>query len=290
MHNFLSAIGFSNIKNRRLLEPIYKQILGNPTKKSIYNISADTQIVQLDKDFGEGFGISLVGERSIDGSISIEHYFPYVKSNVITYQDQIFVEKHGDKEAYAGVSEDLNLGMTLIFFLQNISDYAQSQWMNKPNKYINHAYLSALSNSGKIILDVISEDTRSDKQHTNNDRKSLIEAAKNGDKTALENLTIEDMDTYSSIGRRIHNEDILSIVTTCFMPYGIETEHYSIIGTIINSELKENTFSGEMVYLMVVEANEIMMRVAINQKDLLGEPAPGRRFKGEIWLQGRITI
>lgn len=290
MHNFLSAIGFSNIKNRRLLEPVYKQILGSPTKKSISNISADTQLIQLDKDFGDDFGISLLGERSIDGSISIEHYFPYVKSNIITWQNQIFIEKHGDKEAYAGISEDLNLGMSLIFFLQNISDYVQSQWMNRSNRYIDHVYLSALSTSGKIILDVASSDDSEEKKQADINRRNLIEAAKNGDSAALENLTIEDMDIYSTIRRRLNKEDILSIVTSCFMPYGIETEHYSIIGTIINSELKENSFSGEKIYLMVVEANDIMMQLAINQNDLMGEPLPGRRFKGEIWLQGRISI
>ena len=33
-------------------------------------------------------------------------------------------------------------------------------------------------------------------------------------------------DLYSSITRRIQNEDILSIVTTYFMPYGIESDQY----------------------------------------------------------------
>jgi hypothetical protein len=28
----------------------------------------------------------------------------------------------------------------------------------------------------------------------------------------------------------------------------------------------------------------------MNKKDLLGEPAVGRRFKGNIWLQGMIDF
>ena len=45
---------------------------------------------------------------------------------------------------------------------------------------------------------------------------------------AIENLTLEDIDTYSMLSRRIANEDILSIVDSYFMPYGIESDQYSI--------------------------------------------------------------
>ncbi len=291
MHSFLRAIGFSNIRNRKTLEPIYKEILRVPTKNSISNISADTRLIQFDKDFGDGFGISIIGEMAIDGSISIEHYFPYVKSDQITIQDRIYVERHGDKEAYAGVSEDYNLGMTLIFYVQNISDYAKSEWMNSSNHFINRAYLSGLSLNGKIILDV-NKDSNTNMLNgiPANNRSKLIEAARQGDKSALESLTLEDMDTYSIIGKRTKHEDILSIVETTFMPYGIETEHYSIIGNILSCELKKNKYTGEEIYIMTLCANDLYLCLAINKKDLIGEPAPGRRFKGELWLQGKLVI
>ncbi len=290
MHSFLSSIGFSNIKNRRLLEPVYKEILKSPTRKTISTISADTRVIQLDKDFGGGFGISLIGEMAIDGSISIEHYFPYVSSDLITTQDRIFIEKHGDKESYAGVSEDYNLSLTLIFFVQNIADYERSRWMNNSNQFISKAYLAALSTHGKIILEVNKTAAQTRDTSVNSNRSKLIEAARQGDRAALENLTLDDMDTYSLIGKRTKREDILSIVETSFMPYGIETEHYSIIGNILNSELKTNTFTGEEIYILTVDANDLAMNIAINKKQLIGEPAPGRRFKGEIWLQGRILL
>ena len=58
MHSFLPSIGFTNIKNRQQLEPIYRQILESPDRKFISTISADTCLVQFSKDFGERFGIS----------------------------------------------------------------------------------------------------------------------------------------------------------------------------------------------------------------------------------------
>lgn len=291
MHSYLRSIGFSDIKNRRQLTPITKEIIANPTTKNIVTVDADTRLVQLNKDFGKYFGISLVGEMDIDNTISFEYYFPYVRSSFIMNQERIYIEKHGDKESYAGVCEDYNLGMTLIFFLTNISDYANTKWMNYSNHLITKAYMSGLSTSGKVILD-IEQLPPANREHkcSSVNRNKLIEAARQGDRSAMESLTLDDMDIYTQVSRRAHYEDILSIVETNFMPYGIETEYYSIIGNILDCSLCENDYTKEPVYLLNVETNEMLMAIAINEKDLLGTPAPGRRFKGEIWLQGNVIF
>lgn len=227
----------------------------------------------------------------IDNTISFEYYFPYVRSSFIMNQERIYIEKHGDKESYAGVCEDYNLGMTLIFFLTNISDYANTKWMNYSNHLITKAYMSGLSTSGKVILD-IEQLPPANREHkcSSVNRNKLIEAARQGDRSAMESLTLDDMDIYTQVSRRAHYEDILSIVETNFMPYGIETEHYSIIGNILDCSLCENDYTKEPVYLLNVETNEMLMAIAINEKDLLGTPAPGRRFKGEIWLQEMLFL
>ena len=61
----------------------------------------------------------------------------------------------------------------------------------------------------------------------------LMNAAKNGDQDAIESLTIEDMDLYSMVSRRIYREDVFSIVDTFFMPYGMECDQYQIMGNIV---------------------------------------------------------
>ena len=72
------------------------------------------------------------------------------------------------------------------------------------------------------------------------------------------------------------------------MPYGIESDQYTILGEIMNWKLLQNEYTGENVYALDIVCNDIPFSVCINQKDLLGEPAVGRRFKGSIWLQGSI--
>ena len=289
MHSFLPAIGFSGIRNRQMLEPICKQVIHSPSSKIISTMSTDTLLVQFNKDFGEGFGISLVGEISSEGALSIEYYFPYVHSTVMTDRDNIYVEKYTDKQAYAGDYSDYDQGMTLIFFINNIADYEKSRWMNKSNKYISQTYFSGLSVNGTIILDI---DKTDEPQHTfpNGKRKKLIEAAKRGDPAAIESLTLEDMDTYNLIGKRTRREDVLSIVESSFMPVGIETDHYAIIGIITSFIEKKNNYTDELIYLLDIECNDLTFTIAINKNDLLGEPAVGRRFKGDIWLQGHVVI
>mgnify|MGYP002508965657 CR=1 FL=1 len=57
-------------------------------------------------------------------------------------------------------------------------------------------------------------------------RNQLIAAARKGDEDAIESLTLEDMDIYSTISKKILTEDVFSLVDTYFMPYGVETAIY----------------------------------------------------------------
>ena len=51
-----------------------------------------------------------------------------------------------------------------------------------------------------------------------------------------------------------------------------------------------NNVTGEIVYNMDIESNGIEYNLGINKEDLLGIPEVGRRFKGEIWLQGTVDF
>ena len=179
--------------------------------------------------------------------------------------------------------------MTLIFYLQNVVDYLA---VRKNKGYMNLAdgvILGALSTEGKILLPVNKAENKvHSKKEGNTDRNNLIAAAREGDEDALENLTLEDIDTYSLLSRRITHEDILSIVDSYFMPYGIESDQYAVLGEITDFALLENHITKENVYCLDILCNDIPFSVCINEKDLLGEPEIGRRFKGNIWMQGNI--
>ena len=185
--------------------------------------------------------------------------------------------------------DEVRIGVTLIFYLQNVVDYLA---VSKSKGYMNLAdgvILAALSTEGKILFPINKAEKKvphAPKEGT--DRNHLIAAARDGDEDAIENLTLEDIDTYSLLSKRITHEDVLSIVDTYFMPYGIESDQYSVLGEIMDVTLLQNRFTEENVYSMEIMCNDILFSVCINQKDLLGEPEVGRRFKGNIWMQGSV--
>ena len=98
------------------------------------------------------------------------------------------------------------------------------------------------------------------------------------------------MDTYTAISKKIQKEDVFSLVDTSFMPYGVECDHYSILAEIIDYSKIKNKITGEKIYLMTLNCNDMIFDMCINQDDLYGEPAVGRRFKGIIWMQGYINF
>ena len=98
------------------------------------------------------------------------------------------------------------------------------------------------------------------------------------------------MDTYSMLSKRVMNEDILTIVSSCFMPYGIESDQYSVLAEIVDLLEIENSLTSDIIYCMKLKCNDMVFDVCINKKDLMGEPEIGRRFKGNIWMQGTVCL
>lgn len=288
MHRYLRAIGFSKIKSRKQLENIYHDTLSSPNRKTATTIGVDTTLIQIDKNFGDEIGLSLIGEIDSSGSLSIEHYFPYVRPSSYMEFEDIKVEPHCDKESYAGIIDDIN--MSVIFYVQNIADYAKLVWFNR-RKIINSVMLSALSTEGTILIPINKTftDLKIEKRELKNNLR-LAQEARKGDTDAIEHLVLQDIDLKNNISRRTYHEDVLSIVDTSMIPYGVECEQYEVIGTILRVKQIENTLTHEMMYNLDIKCNEYLINVCINSLDLEGMPAEGRRFKGVIWLQGFLCL
>lgn len=172
-----------------------------------------------------------------------------------------------------------------------MADYIDYIEFHKGSLFYAPIYLSGLSISGKIILPLMK--TEADvrrKQNENMNRDRMIAAARDGDQDAIESLTLEDIDMYAAISRRSKKEDVLTIVESYFMPYGIACDQYSIMGNILNVQLVQNSLTEEFIYILTLECNELTFDICINKLDLLGEPLPGRRFRGTVWIQGMVDF
>ena len=69
----------------------------------------------------------------------------------------------------------------------------------------------------------------------------------------------------------------------------MECDLYNVMGEIERVQTYENSATKEKLLQLRIVSNDIPMDICINEKDLMGEPKEGRRFKGIVWLQGRIN-
>ena len=292
MHKFLRAIGFSQFDTRKKVQSLVRACVLDATDKLFTENGEDTMLAEYCKDFSPYFGIAVCGELSEDNhKFSYDYYYPYLKADKISSYEDINIERHAAKESYAGVCDDIRIGISLIFYLQNMIEYVQIKNADKLPIRGTSLCLSALSIEGMVMMPINKSEKQKEKiRRKTNNRYKLIMAAREGDEKAIESLTLDDMDTYSSITRKIRNEDVFSIVDSYFMPYGAECDQYSVLGEIIECEKVKNELTGEYIYVMNINCNELYFDLCINEKDIYGEPEVGRRFKGYIWLQGYINF
>ena len=322
MHKYLRAVGFSEFVRKSQVDDFFKENLKDENLISTY-ITQDMRLCgQYNLPVCNGAGISVIGEQEKDQLALIDFYYPYLKGYDYTLIQECTIEKHSDKESYAGIIDDYRLGIALIFYLTNGNVYNSLIKKHKISDIkIDKIYLSALSVGGRIILPIdkkeISGNEFNDKSKINpnfeyDDIDDEDDEEDDYDDSPITTRIIGDMDDFSdgiggkpiSIGigiklprnpigyqeSRLKNEDLYSIVETSLVPYGIECDKYQIVAEIISVNRKVNQYTDETMVEMRVDTMGLQFNLMINEKDLDGEPLPGRRFRGVIWLLGEVEF
>ena len=290
MHQYIKAIGFDEIRSKKEFISILKEVEENYSQLMAVSYTEKLEYCEMRKEYGQDIGIAVCGELDEEESFDMEYYFPYFEGSEVTLYSEIHMEKSIEKEQYFGVCEDSRLGINLIFYLQNGIEYLSQ----KPEHFHEHKAaisLSALSLTGMILLPVHKTETQIKiATEDSKNRRDLLTAARKGDQAAIETLTLDDMNIYTNVSKRLEKEDVFTIVDSYFMPLGVECDVYSIMGEILAVRERENSVTHKKLYQMKLNVNELVFDVCIPRERLLGEPEIGRRFKGEIWLQGRLDF
>ena len=64
-------------------------------------------------------GISVRGEYDENNRFVVDYYIPFFRGNQISSYADISVERHAEKESYAGVCDDVKIGVSFVFFSLN---------------------------------------------------------------------------------------------------------------------------------------------------------------------------
>lgn len=238
---------------------------------------------------GDGFGLTWLGTKE-DGELLCEYCYPFIKGNKYFSKAEVSLEERVTGNIYSAAFEDFRVGVFIIFFVQNGIEYLGIQEKSDNETDTTTMTLSGLALNGTILLPLaFSEEEQKRRAKEQKKRIRLLTAAKKGDEKAMESLAYQDMDIYTRVSKRILTEDVFSIVETSFIPYGMECDQYSIVADIVGVEKAVNLLTKEKIWKLRLNYNGIYIDICINQQDLMGEPKEGRRFKGNIWLQGRLS-
>ena len=290
MNQYIKAIGFDEVCSKKDFIHILNEVEEDYSQQTIVYYTKNVDYCEMRRDYGQDIGISVCGELDENDNFDMEYYFPYFYGSDISLYTEVHVEKRLDKEQYTCICEDSRIGISLIFNVQNGIDMINENLKNF-EKHQVAVRLSGLSTSGMILLPVHkSEMQLKNASEASKNRRQLLTAARSGDAKAIECLTLDDMTIYTNVSRRLANEDVFSIIDSYFMPFGAECEVYSIMGEILAVRERENVVTHKSLYQMRLNVNELIFDICIPKDMLLGEPEIGRRFKGEIWLQGMLDF
>ncbi len=291
IHLFFKSIGFEGITENSELYKIVDDVIRHPDEQYVDKDSFDNDIACFSRYVGSDMGITVCGSFTGEDRFRVEYYFPFFRGSHVSTGEPVEIERHSGNEAFYGICDELKMGIPLIFYINNIGDVFRDNRFGGDQVAAGNTVLSGLAYRGKILLPIAhSEETAAIRQKSSEKRMNLMQQAREGDRAALENLTLNDMDLYASISRRVVKEDVLSIVESSIIPYGVESDQYTVIGEIEDVYMVRNQISDEKVWVLTLRCNDLEFDICINDSDLLGEPEAGRRFKGRIWMQGYVNF
>lgn len=289
MHDYLRAIGFSRIADRKNLQRLLSLAMTKPDQEYFAENGDKPVYWEKSKDFFPGAGLTVRGDTDEKGMLAYEYFFPHYHGKHMSFSGIVDLEKAFEREEYNGVCELSDMGIVLVFHMNRMKDYAARV---REYGYLEDApvRLSGLSVQGSVLLPLMRKQPAGMEKETQSAANRRYEAAQQGDPQALAELAMQEVFLYNTIARRIMGgEDVLSVVETCFMPYGTASDQYSILGDITDCKEQYNQLSGEKIWQLTVLCNSKLIDICINAEDLAGEPRPGRRFRGTIWLQGQLS-
>ena len=286
MHSYLRSVGFSGVYGMADMNGLIGEILEHPDEKKVFEFPDGRSMGEISRSFAAGCGLTVCGEYDTDGAFYAEYIFPFAIAGRVSSREEVMLEKHVAQDSFCGACDDLRVGTTIIFYLRNMGDYLLLPDLRTAEGSPREISFSALASDGTILLPMAGGSPSS--APASHDRRDLLRGV--GDDEDASDPSRPDPDAYSSIMERVGREDLLTIVDTYFMPDGAECECYSILGTIVSFGHSRNILTGEQVCRLEVVCNDISLDICVNAEDLTGEPAIGRRFKGNIWLMGEVAF
>ena len=123
MHKYMRTIGFSQYTSRQDLDKLLKKLVKDASKSDILKESDGEIFCELRAQTAPGMGVAIAGRLSQRGIFKQEYYFPYVESSQVTSTADCSIQRHTERETFAGLLDEYRVGISLIFYMENSMEY-----------------------------------------------------------------------------------------------------------------------------------------------------------------------
>ena len=119
MHRFLRTVGFSKYQKKHRIDELMKNLVDHADAKQIRKIQLDeeTNLCEVRAELAPSMGVAIYGEMDETGDIKPEYYVPYMLSQDPSSDAECSIQRHTDRETYAGLLDEYKVGISLIYYL-----------------------------------------------------------------------------------------------------------------------------------------------------------------------------
>lgn len=282
MFHYLKALGFND--DSLEIKRIVRDIIKMPTRYEEY-ANDNFEQIEFYKEFGDGFGLIVRGEKDSDNWLNIVSISPYAQgaAEIESYEIEMLDEEGETGSAYC---EEQHHGTMFSFYLQNLGDWYR---MKKEDREIESVSLAGFSLNGMVIFPISDGiDGREKDLKAAVVNSGLLQKARDGDEEAANELTSNAKKLTKYLYERIQKEEMLTVLREYFYPISEVEDVYAVLGEIKEVKILTNVVTSKSFYCLDVEVMGIRINIYISKEGLVGMPTVGMRFKGEAWLHGDL--
>ncbi|MCF0135225.1 MAG: DUF3881 family protein [Lachnospiraceae bacterium] len=282
-----SAIGLSRYSGQRAAGELISRAMTDGSLRGRQYVQAGQHRMELAFNMGP-FQLILRGVRKSQAELVIELAIPSLKEKrgYLLHEPELFL---GERDLLYLEGTEHETYETMTVCLTEVARAYSDPDSVKAEALMVSCY--GLSTEGKIILGIerTEEDMDAIRKETRR-RREMLKAARedNWNFSSRESFRQDEFANEDEILERLKQEDVFSIYDGFYYPAEKDENCFTILGDIRHIDKLLNPMTEEWVYYLELDVLGQIQRVLIHPKDLVGQPAPGRRFQGKVRFYGRM--
>lgn len=119
MHKFMRTIGFGGCDSDLEMDKIMRKLAKTASKTAVLERNDHPTLYDLRAELAPGMGIAMIGQMTEKGTFKREYAFPYVTGSDISSTAECSIQRHAERETYAGLLDEYRVGIFPYFYMTN---------------------------------------------------------------------------------------------------------------------------------------------------------------------------